>query len=141
MSETTVAITSAFTHDKKSQQEVLAALEGHGADIPTVEQPIRTEKDAAVGENPATNDGASVDRSSPLSSNTTRTEKVEDEEAKTIGRSSENREGNVRYRDVEPADSNVVDWDGPDDPENPVNWKGSLKWTNIGTISTITFIT
>lgn len=22
----------------------------------------------------------------------------------------------------DPADPNVVDWDGPDDPENPMNW-------------------
>jgi hypothetical protein len=38
-------------------------------------------------------------------------------------------------------DPNVVDWDGPDDPENPLNWSQAKKWVNIATISTITLIT
>lgn len=36
---------------------------------------------------------------------------------------------------------NVVDWDGPDDPENPLNWSQAKKWANIATISSITLIT
>jgi hypothetical protein len=38
-------------------------------------------------------------------------------------------------------DQNVVDWDGPDDPENPLNWSSGKKWANIVTISSITLIT
>lgn len=38
-------------------------------------------------------------------------------------------------------DQNVVDWDGPDDPENPLNWSRGKKWANIVTISSITLIT
>ncbi|KXH43778.1 major facilitator superfamily transporter [Colletotrichum nymphaeae SA-01] len=38
-------------------------------------------------------------------------------------------------------DPNVVDWDGPDDPENPQNWPMKQKWLNIATISMLTFVT
>lgn len=40
-----------------------------------------------------------------------------------------------------PLDSNVVDWDGPDDPGNPVNFSGLIKGTNVGIVSALTFIT
>lgn len=35
----------------------------------------------------------------------------------------------------------LVDWDGPDDPENPHNWSGTQKAVTIGIVSVITFIT
>ena len=38
-------------------------------------------------------------------------------------------------------DSNVVNWEGPDDPKNPMNWSSRLKWGNIAVISSITFLT
>lgn len=34
----------------------------------------------------------------------------------------------------------IVWWDGPDDPENPMNWSSSWKWVNICVISVISFI-
>lgn len=37
--------------------------------------------------------------------------------------------------------SNVVDWDGPDDPEKAMNWPGSRKLANIAIISCVTFLT
>lgn len=41
----------------------------------------------------------------------------------------------------EEQDSNIVDFDGPDDPENPLNWKASKKWGMVALISAITFLT
>ena len=38
------------------------------------------------------------------------------------------------------VDPNVVDWDGPDDPKNPMNWSEKHKWTIIGVVSAITFV-
>ncbi|CAN9084950.1 unnamed protein product [Alternaria alternata] len=38
-------------------------------------------------------------------------------------------------------DPNIVDFDGPDDPENPLNWKASRKWGMVALISGITFLT
>ena len=37
-------------------------------------------------------------------------------------------------------DPNIVDWDGPDDPANPMNWSSTVKWTNIVILSLITLI-
>ena len=34
---------------------------------------------------------------------------------------------------------NIVDWDGPQDPQNPQNWTSTRKWRIIILVSTITF--
>lgn len=41
----------------------------------------------------------------------------------------------------EADDPNIVSWDGPDDPDNPLNWSSGLKWSNIALVSAITFVT
>ncbi|KAK4162828.1 major facilitator superfamily domain-containing protein [Cladorrhinum sp. PSN259] len=41
----------------------------------------------------------------------------------------------------EQRDPNVVDWDGPNDPENPQNWPMSKKWGNVAVLSILTIIT
>ncbi|MCJ1470930.1 hypothetical protein MMC07_009578 [Pseudocyphellaria aurata] len=38
-------------------------------------------------------------------------------------------------------ESNIVTWDGPNDPANPMNWSEALKWGNVAVIAAITFIT
>ncbi|KAK4206665.1 putative mfs multidrug protein [Rhypophila decipiens] len=40
-----------------------------------------------------------------------------------------------------PENPNIVDWDGPDDPANPINFNASFKAVNVGIISALTFIT
>jgi multidrug resistance protein len=37
-------------------------------------------------------------------------------------------------------DPNIVGWDGPDDPENPLNWTPKKKWSIIATLGSITLI-
>ena len=55
--------------------------------------------------------------------------------------------GRQKFPAVEPAvqfpseEANIVSWDGPDDPDNPLNWSSGLKWSNIALVSAITFIT
>lgn len=39
------------------------------------------------------------------------------------------------------VDPDIVDWDGPDDKENPLNWPARRKWMNIGLLSIITLLT
>ncbi|KAK7728186.1 hypothetical protein SLS57_002656 [Botryosphaeria dothidea] len=39
------------------------------------------------------------------------------------------------------TDPNIIDWDGLNDPENPMNWTEKKKWTNIGLMSFITLVT
>lgn len=41
----------------------------------------------------------------------------------------------------EAVDPNIVSWDGPNDPDNPVNWSSGLKCSNIALVSAITFVT
>ena len=40
-----------------------------------------------------------------------------------------------------PADPNIVDFNGPNDPENPLNWKTSKKWGMVTLIAALTFLT
>ncbi|KAF1999682.1 MFS general substrate transporter [Amniculicola lignicola CBS 123094] len=42
--------------------------------------------------------------------------------------------------ETQPPDPNVVDWDGPEDPENPMNWPTSRKVVAIGIVSAIMFL-
>ncbi|KAI2476061.1 AraJ Arabinose efflux permease [Pyrenophora tritici-repentis] len=37
-------------------------------------------------------------------------------------------------------DPNIVDFDGPNDPEDPMNWKASKKWSMVAIVSAITFL-
>lgn len=37
-------------------------------------------------------------------------------------------------------DPNIVGWNGPDDPENPMNWTSRKKVTAIGIVSLITIL-
>lgn len=39
------------------------------------------------------------------------------------------------------GDPNIVSWDGPDDPANPMNWEMRKKWTNVAVLSILTIIT
>lgn len=45
-----------------------------------------------------------------------------------------------RGPDPEP-DTNIIDWDGPDDPGNPINFSTSIKALNLGIVSSLTFVT
>jgi len=38
-------------------------------------------------------------------------------------------------------DPNIVDWDGPDDPKNPLNWPSRKKWGIVWSIGAVTLIT
>lgn len=38
------------------------------------------------------------------------------------------------------GNSNLVDFDGPDDPANPVNWSTSYKWTAVFLVSVMTLV-
>lgn len=41
----------------------------------------------------------------------------------------------------EKKDPNMVDWDGPDDSANPMNWPPRKKWSLVAVLSAITFTT
>jgi len=39
------------------------------------------------------------------------------------------------------VDPNIVDWDGPNDPANPPNWSGKMRWSHIIVISLLALVT
>ncbi|KAJ5438949.1 MFS multidrug transporter [Penicillium daleae] len=47
----------------------------------------------------------------------------------------------VEKTTVVPQASNIVDWEGPEDPGNPINFSIFIKFTNVGIVSALTFIT
>ncbi|OGM39470.1 MFS multidrug transporter [Aspergillus bombycis] len=59
----------------------------------------------------------------------------------------ENARVRVECRDIEAGEQsqdeldNLVHWDGPDDPRNPMNWSDARKWLIIGLISVSSFNT
>lgn len=37
-------------------------------------------------------------------------------------------------------ENNMVSWDGPDDPENPINWSDRSRWGHVALVSALTFL-
>ena len=52
------------------------------------------------------------------------------------------RDDDLKVEDPEkvPKDPNIVDWDGPDDLANPMNWPSAKKVTAVGLVSLITML-
>lgn len=103
---------------RERDREELAFYEGHDADLPTnedLEPPLKAKVSVDAEK------GSDLEVGLPKSSSTSQTavEVVEDPL----------------------ADPNIVFWDGPDDPANPMNWSSRVKWSNIAVVSAITFIT
>ena len=101
------------------ENEQTAFEESHDADFPHSEsdsaakQEVKSlKKDVAVETEKA---------EKPASSNSS-------EDGSPVGRDLEKGEAeiNISEESKEPPDPNVVDWDGPEDPENPQNWYGVL---------------
>ncbi len=40
--------------------------------------------------------------------------------------------------EISDNDQNVVGWDGPDDPKNPLNWPASIRYGHVVLVSAIT---
>ncbi|KAG8361992.1 putative transporter [Fusarium venenatum] len=73
----------------------------------------------------------------------TRTEsltKVADEDLKRE-RDLEEGSTSVEFDDNVDNDPNIVNWDGPDDPENPQNWSMKKKTITVIIVSSVTFVT
>lgn len=111
----------------------LAMLEGHDADIPTEEQPI------AVDDGYKPPESLTARESTPSPATTDHEQLSDVEKGRTSAHEEEGE--HMEKQGVQASDPNIVDWDGPDDPENPLNWSSGLKWGIVSTISSITFIT
>lgn len=112
--------------DLKEPQE-LAFLQGHDADTPL-------------------NGGAASTHDAPSSYAESEHER-DVEKGGTIHTSTsftDEKQGDISENVApipSPEDENIVDWDGPDDPANPMNWTGRKKWANIAILSALTLLT
>ncbi|EAT78096.1 hypothetical protein SNOG_14556 [Parastagonospora nodorum SN15] len=104
----------------------LAAMEGHDADIPTNVGSIHQAK-SDISSQPRTPTSDENNVSASLEKDL---EKGTDAVSTTSATHPE-----------EPPNPNIVDFDGPDDTENPMNWRASKKWGMISLVSVITFLT
>ena len=126
MTTPTVPIPHAIeVDDAYKERDEVAMLEGHDADIPVEEKPTTVSN---------TSQEWQASPSPPESENA----RIKDEEQ---GRTSNEKRTETEIEHEEENDPNLVFWDGPDDPENPMNWKESVKWANVAAVSAITFIT
>lgn len=69
-----------------------------------------------------------------------------DMDSSTVGPESEHEQDietglDMRETKTNENDPNVVDWDGPDDLENPMNWSDKKKWLNVTILSIMTMVT
>lgn len=67
-------------------------------------------------------------------------EKTTDIEANISGTRSKSSDDEEQEKADENDDPNIVDWDSPDDPANPMNWPAWKVKTHIFLVSAITFI-
>ncbi|KAF2398111.1 multidrug resistance protein [Trichodelitschia bisporula] len=65
----------------------------------------------------------------------------EEEEFVDVEKSQSDVDEPISRPGTDGYDSNIVDYDGPDDPENPYNWSTGKKWTTAGLLSALTFVT
>lgn len=116
-------------HHQATRSEIidLAAMEGHDADIPTNVGSIHKAKsDISSRPRTPTSDenyvSAAMEKDLEKGTNTGPTRSVTQQE-----------------EDL--PNPNIVDFDGPGDAENPMNWRASKKWGMISLVSVITFLT
>jgi hypothetical protein len=118
---------SPYSHATRSEIIELAAAEGHDADIPTNAGSIRPVA-SRTSTRPRTPAGDENELSLAMEKD------VEKHAAAGSVSSIDEPEETV-------SDPNIVDFDGPDDLDNPLNWKPSKKWGMVLLISAITFLT
>jgi hypothetical protein len=106
----------------------LAAQEGHDADIPTNLGSIHH-----VPSNPST---------PPQSlSNEKGIKSITLEEEKDVEKGPSPAHISIGDEEDAETDPDIVDFDGPDDLQNPLNWSFTKKWGMVLLISAITFLT
>lgn len=105
----------------EDEKVALAYQEGHDADIPSNlgSVNIPTKHDPTMD----------VEKGEPSNAMSTNSEDPTLTEREGVGRHEEE------------DDPNIVFWDGPDDPENPMNWTMKQKWGIIALLSVVTLVT
>ena len=110
------------------EKERNAYEEGHDADIPSSDRAVKPEREPLNKETPV--DPEKGDKRD-VSSNS----------SEAGDRDLEKAQQTTTDEAEEQQDPNVVDWDGPEDPQNPYNWSAAKKWRNIAMLSFLTLLT
>jgi hypothetical protein len=123
-----------YRHPTRSEVLELAAEEGHDADIPTNAGSIRDTQQMPhnkLGSEKASDLELEKDIEKgglgPDLEKGARPESVSSSEAEE--------------EQLEDNDPDIIWWDGPDDPQNPLNWPFKKKWGTVILVSAITFLT
>ncbi|KAF2099723.1 MFS general substrate transporter [Rhizodiscina lignyota] len=119
-----MAASKAPTRELDDEKVELAADEGHDERERTLS---RKEKELEVDVDFGQQYGHDIEKDAVISTSP--------RESSNISVSPPDEEENQ-----EPEDPNVVFWDGPNDPANPMNWSSSKKWGSIAVVSAITFL-
>ncbi|SPO02059.1 related to multidrug resistant protein [Cephalotrichum gorgonifer] len=128
-SSTTEPTAEATTEPTLAEKIELAAAEGHDADVPSNIGYVLDEQ----GEKQRRESITQQRRESALARQSTRGSKAAGEDVEKAAAAA-GAEGEV-------ADENIVQWDGPDDPQNPYNWPRWKKVTTCALVSSFTFVT
>ncbi len=120
---------------KKANNEFLVKEDAASSMATSSDQPVLESTDTEKCG--ATPDGISIDG-----------EKATDSDLPVNNSTREERKQSPVLVDTSPdteeapfIDPHIVDWDGPNDPADPMNFSGSIKSINIGIVSGLTFIT
>lgn len=118
-----------YRHPTKSEIIDLAAAEGHDADISSNLGWIAPEKSHNTSARPSISLNEDKDHVAAIDKD------IEKGHGPGYASSIDEPEEEAEH------DPNIVDFDGPSDPLNPLNWKASKKWGMVALISAITFLT
>ncbi|KAL8950940.1 MAG: hypothetical protein Q9222_003062 [Ikaeria aurantiellina] len=112
-------VSNAAPNDLRIPQEKLAVYENHDADTVT-----ERGRDTGVDNHPSPSTNGHIDP-----------------ERDDVEKGQGSSPSSVKEQQPEPPDPNLVDWDGPEDPEKPTNWAAGRKYGIIAIVSSITFLT
>ncbi|KAF2277566.1 MFS general substrate transporter [Westerdykella ornata] len=122
---------SLYRHPTHGEIVELAAAEGHDADIPTNAGSIN---DCPAPPSKAESPSMELDKDIDV-------EKGNASSLTSLVESHSGSEAAPEKDEEEHHDPKIVFWDGPDDPQNPMNWSEKKKWGTVTVVSCITFLT
>ncbi|KAF2800793.1 MFS general substrate transporter [Melanomma pulvis-pyrius CBS 109.77] len=118
----------------------LAIEEGHDADIPTNAGSIHPRPHHSPHPHPHNHSHNHKTSDAQKSSSAVFGKDIE-KGPRPESLSSEDDAEDAEAEATEDSDPNIVWWDGPDDPQNPLNWRYVKKWGTVILVSAITFLT
>jgi hypothetical protein len=109
-----------YRHPSRSEIIELAVAEGHDADVPSNIGSLHRVPSIAPSHKSKHGSSAALEKDIEKGAAEEASVSTEEEEVDNIAES----------------DPNIVFWDGPDDPQNPMNWPALKKWGTKFPVST-----